>query len=79
MPEKFDPSLMSRHAVREAKREKITLDMIKSTYEDPDSVRVSDLVEVREIRTKFVGDEGLEVVVDTQDRRVVTVWRKGQK
>jgi hypothetical protein len=79
MPEKFDPALLSRHATREAKREKITLDMIRATYEDPDDSRVSEHDETREVRTRYVGEEGLEIVVDTQDGRVVTVWRTGQK
>ena len=79
MPGKFSPSLMSQHALREARREKITLEMIRLTYEDPDSVRPSEQDELREIRTRWFSDEGVEVVVDVYDGRVVTVWRKGRK
>jgi len=35
--------------------------------------------ELREIRTRWFGDEGIEVVVDTTNGRVVTVWRRGRK
>ena len=77
--DKFDPSLMSGHATREAKREKIPLAMIKLTYEDPDSIRPSDHDELREIRTRWFAAEGVEVVVDVDDGRVVSVWRKGEK
>lgn len=77
MPGKFHPSLMSRHATREARRERIPLEMIKLTYEDPDSVRPSDHDELREIRTRWFAAEGVEVVVDVGDGRVVSVWRKG--
>ena len=77
MPGKFHPSLMSRHATREARRERIPLEMIKLTYEDPRSVRPSDHDELREIRTRWFAAEGVEVVVDVGDGRVVSVWRKG--
>jgi hypothetical protein len=75
----FQPSLLSRHARREASRERISLDMIKQTYEDPDDMRPSDHDELREIRTRWFGDQGFEVVVDTDDGRVVSVWRRGLK
>jgi len=52
VPGKFNPSLMSRHAVREAERE---------------------------IRTRWFAEQGIEVVVDVYDGRVVTVWRKGRR
>lgn len=70
---------MSRHATREARRERIPIEMIANAYEDPDSRRESVHDELREIRTRWIGDEGIEVVVDTIDGRVVTVWRKGPK
>ena len=35
--------------------------------------------ELREIRTRWFAEEGIEVVVDVYDGRVVTVWRKGRK
>ena len=76
MPGKFSRSLMSRHALREAARERIPLEMIKLTYEGPDSVRLSEDDELREIRTRWFAEEGVEVVVDVYDGRVVTVWRK---
>ena len=78
MPGKFNPSLMSRHAVREAERERIPLEMIKLTYEDPDSIRPSEDDDLREIRTRWFAEQGIEVVVDVYDGRVVTVWRKGR-
>jgi hypothetical protein len=79
LPAKFSLSLMSPHATREARREKISIEMIRLTYEDPDSVRPSEHDELREIRTRWFVDEGVEVVVDIYDGRVVTVWRKGRK
>ena len=53
--------------------------MIRRTYEDPDEQRPSAHDDEREIRMRWFGDEGIEVVVDTLDGRVVTVWRKGRK
>jgi hypothetical protein len=53
--------------------------MIRLTYENPDSIRRSEHDELREIRTRWFADEGIEVVVDVDDGRVVTVWRKGRK
>lgn len=79
MPDMFTPSLMSPHATREARREKISIEMIRLTYEDPDSIRPSEHDELREIRTRWFADEGVGVVVDVLDGRVVTVWRKGRK
>lgn len=52
--------------------------MIQLTYEDPDSIRPSDDDELREIRTRWFVEQGIEVVVDVYDGRVVTVWRKGR-
>lgn len=74
----FDPTIVSRHAIREAARERIPLALIRHTYDDPDSKRSSTHDELREIRTRWFGEEGIEVVVDVDDRRVVTVWRKGR-
>ena len=79
LPDKFDPGLMSRHAVREAERERIPIDMIAQAYEDPDDTRLSDDDEMREIRTRWFGEEGVEIVVDADDGRIVTTWRKGLK
>jgi len=70
---------MSRHAVREAGRERIPIEMIKLTYEDPDSIRPSEDDDLREIRTRWFAEQGIEVVVDVYDGRVVTVWRKGRR
>ncbi len=53
--------------------------MIKLTYEDPDSLRPSEDDELREIRTRWFAEQGIEVVVDVYDGRVVTVWRTGRK
>ena len=33
----------------------------------------------REVRSRWFADAGIEVVVDTDDLRVVTVWRKGAR
>lgn len=71
--------LMSRHAWREMRREKIPVEMVLRTYDDPDATRPSGHDESREIRTRWFGHEGVEVVVDTLDGRVVTVWRRGWK
>jgi hypothetical protein len=79
MADIFSPDLMSRHAFREARREKIPLEVIKATYEDPDTSRPSNDDELREVRTRWFGEQGIEVVVDVDDGRVVTVWRKGGK
>jgi hypothetical protein len=70
---------MSRHAWREMRREKIPVEMVLRTYDDPDATRPSSHDESREIRTRWFGEEGVEVVVDTLDGRVVTVWRRGWK
>lgn len=75
----FRASIMSRHARREAERERIPLDMIRLTYEDHDDMRPSDHDSLREIRTRWFGEEGVEVVVDTDDGRNVSVWRKGSR
>lgn len=53
--------------------------MIKLTYDDPDSIRPSEDDDLREIRTRWFAEQGIEVVVDVYDGRVVTVWRKGRK
>lgn len=68
--------LMSAHALREARREGILLDAIEEAYVYPDFVRPSHHDIEREIRSLYVGDAAIEVVVDTIDGRVVTVWRK---
>lgn len=75
----FSPELMSRHASREARRENIPIEMIASTYDDPDATRESEHDELREIRSRWFGDQGVEVVLDLDDGRVVTAWRKGVK
>ncbi len=76
---RFHPQLLSTHAVREARREQISIAMIAAAYDDPDDVRPSDHDELREIRSRWVAEEGIEVVVDTDDLRVVTVWRRGSR
>lgn len=53
--------------------------MIRRCYAEPDETRPSDHDELREIRTRWFGDEGVEVVVDVDDGRVVSVWRRGSK
>ena len=79
MSDIFSLDLMSRHALREARREKIPLEMIKLTYEDADTLRPSDDDELREIRTRWFAEQGIEVVVDVHDGRVVIMWRTGGK
>ena len=68
--------LISAHALREARRERISLDAIEEAYVSPDFVRLSHHDVEREVRSLYVGDAVIEVVVDTIDGRVVTVWRK---
>ena len=53
--------------------------MIGLACEDPDDTRESMHDELREIRARWFGDEGIEIVVDVSDGRVVTVWRKGTR
>jgi hypothetical protein len=67
---------MSRHAIREAKRENIPIELIGATYDDPDERRISRHDEIREIRSRWFGELMVEIVVDTLDGRVVTVWRR---
>ena len=68
--------LLSHHAWREARREGITVAEMEATYLDPDAVRPSSHDTEREIRSRWFGDEAVEVVVDRIDGRVVTTWRK---
>ena len=68
--------LVSRHAMREAELDGISLGEMEETYLDPDLTRPSTHDELREIRTRWLGEEAIEVVVDTIDGRVVTTWRK---
>lgn len=77
--ERFRPELLSGHAAREARRERIPITMIAATYDDADARRPSDHDALREIRSRWNGDEGIELVVDLSDGRVVTVWRRGWK
>ena len=79
MSGEFHPSRLSRHAIREARRERISLAMIAGAYDDPDAVRPSDHDDLREVRSRWFGEAGVEVVVDTDDLRVVTVWRRGPR
>jgi uncharacterized protein YuzE len=60
---------MSRHAWREAKRERIPVEMIQLTYDEPDSSEPSEDDELREIRTRWFSDRGSAVVVDHDDGR----------
>jgi hypothetical protein len=75
----LQPGSDEPHAEREAHRERIPVEMIRQTYEDPDTSRPSDDDELRWIRTRWFAERGIEVVVDVHDGRVVTVWRKGGK
>jgi len=68
--------LLSPHAWREARREGISVDELEAVYVDPDAVRPSTHDDEREIRTRWFGEEAVEVVVDRIDGRVVTTWRK---
>jgi hypothetical protein len=69
--------LVSRHAIREARRERISIDRIEETDLSPDAARASRHDPEREIRTRCFGDQVVEIVVDTIGGRVVTTWRKG--
>lgn len=73
----FRVVLLSGHAWGKVRRGKMPIEMVLLPYEDPDDTRSSDHDELREIRTRWFGDEAIEVVVDTLDGRVVTVWRRG--
>lgn len=75
----FSPALMSAHAWREARHEGISVAMNAAAYDDPDDIRASSHDELREIRTRWFGGAGVAVVVDVEDGRVVTVWRKRSK
>lgn len=55
MRDPVHPSLMNRHAIREARRERIPIEMISQTYDDPDDMRVSEHDELREIRSRWYG------------------------
>lgn len=68
--------LISAHAWREARRERITLEMMEEAYAFPDFVRASHHDIARSIRCLYLESEALELVVDTIDGRVVTVWRR---
>jgi hypothetical protein len=70
---------MSRHTIREARREQISITTIAAAYDDPDDTRPSGHDDLREVRSRWFADEAIEVVVDTGDRRVVTVWRRGAR
>ena len=76
---RFRPSLLVRHAWREARREKIPIEMIGFAYDDPDEVQTSDHDELREVRSRWFGTQRVEIVVDTDNGRVITVWRKGSR
>ena len=67
---------MSHHAREEAALDRISLEDMEDAYIDPDFTRPSAHDELREIRGRWFGQTAIEVVVDTIDRRVVTVWRK---
>ena len=77
--EKFRPALMISQAWREARREKIPIQMIRLTYDDPDETYPSDHDELREVRSRWFGAQGVEVVVDIDNDRVITVWRRGER
>ena len=79
MAERFRPGLMSRHAWQAAQHEKIPIEMIGFAYDDPDAIRSSEHDEFREIRSRWFGPQGVEIVVDLADGRVVTAWRKGER
>ncbi len=64
MARRFSPQLMSRHAWREARREKIPIEMIELAYNDPDEIRPSSHDELREIRSRWFGRQGIELVID---------------
>ena len=70
---------LTRHAIDRARQRHIPLEVIEEVCDDPDSVRPSGRRLAREIRSRTYGDEVIEVVVDTTDGTVVTVWRRRPK
>lgn len=46
---------------------------------NPEATRPREDDDLREIRTRWFAEQGIDVVVDVYDGRVVTVWRKGRK
>lgn len=75
----FRSVILTRHAWREMRREKIPARMVVMTFEDPDDTRPSHHDDQREIRSRWFGEEGIEIVVDLLDGRVITLRRKGLK
>lgn len=57
---------MISHAWREARREKIPIEMIRAAYKDPDDIRPSYDDDLREIRSRWFGAQGVEIVVDIE-------------
>jgi hypothetical protein len=50
-----------------------------AVYQDPDGIRPSPTLPDREVRWRLVGDLVVEVVVDTTDGWIVTVWVKDRR
>jgi hypothetical protein len=67
---------LTRHAIDRARQRHIPLEVIQEVCDDPDTVRPSGRALGREIRTRTCGDETIEVVIDTTDGTVVTVWHR---
>lgn len=67
--------LVSPHARRQARRRGVTIAEIEHTYVDPDEIRGSGHDPDREIRSRWFPTGRVEIVVDTVDGRVVSVWR----
>ena len=70
---------LTRHAIDRARQRHIPLEVIQEACDDPDTVRPSGRRLAREIRSRMYGDEAIEVVIDTMDGTVVTVWRRKLK
>ena len=68
---------MSPHALRQAARRTVPIDLIEEAFLDADDERPSEDEPRRVIRVKFLPDgRSLEVVVENDAYTIVTVWIK---
>lgn len=68
--------LLSPHAVRRAKKHNAPVDLMELTYVEPDYKRPSNDDLDRLIDGRYFGSLLIELVIDTIDGRVVSVWIK---
>lgn len=67
---------LTRHARMRARRRQLPLEVIDQVYREPDHIRQSQTAPDREIRSRTYDDQVIEIVVDTVDGSVVTVWHR---